>query len=340
MLARRWGGRVSLVEYDEQRAYMAGFRGEPRPIDWSNQFCIPFGASRPTTLTAVVSPRRLAYDGDDAVLPPVSANAGVRAAYRKRLQAMVRTMHRSVMKWVTAAYRVNEPLATDAKPKLSKSIHDPKPKPKRLPANEMKKVVDGLKKTWTKKFDEGADRLAKYFAKSVANRTDAQLRKILKDAGISIEFKLTRAQRDVMKAAINESVSLIKSIPDQYFKDVEGSVMRSVAAGRDLSALTKNLERNYGMSYRRAAFIARDQNNKATAMLNRSRQLEVGIDEAIWQHSYAGSSPRKSHVAAGKRGQRYKVSEGWLDPDVGERIWPGTLPNCRCTARSVIAGFR
>jgi uncharacterized protein with gpF-like domain len=143
----------------------------------------------------------------------------------------------------------------------------------------------------------------------------------------------------VLDASVQESVSLIRSIPEQYFKSVEGDVMRSVQTGRDLSTLTDRLQSSYGVSYRRAAFIARDQNNKATAALNRGRQLELGIDEAIWQHSGAGSHPRVSHVEAGRRKQRYNVSEGWLDPDVGERIWPGSLPNCRCTARSVIPGF-
>lgn len=295
----------------------------PKTIDWSNSFSVPLGARKPGNLTAVAVPRAYDIVEGEKVLPPIRPNAGIKDQFQKRLLKLVRAMHKSTIYWISAAYNANEPeisnLADDA-----------------LPANALNKMTRELKRRWKKKFNEGASELAKYFAAGVGDRTDAQLTKILKDAGFSVEFKLTKAQRDVMKATVHESVSLIKSIPDQYFKNVEGAVMRSVSTGRDLETLTKNLQKNYGVEKRRADFISRDQVNKATAALNRGRQVELGIEQAIWQHSSAGKQPRLSHVSAGRRGQKYNVVDGWLDPDVGEYIWPGTLPNCRCTARSVM----
>jgi uncharacterized protein with gpF-like domain len=161
----------------------------------------------------------------------------------------------------------------------------------------------------------------------------------LRDAGYSVKFKMTREMRDVMDATINEQVSLIRSIPQQYLTQVEGMVMRSVQTGRDLGTLTKDLQQQFGVTRRRAAFIARDQNNKATASMTRVRQVKLGITEAIWVHSGGGKHPRPTHLKAGREKTKYDVTKGWFDPAVGKWIFPGELPNCRCVSRSVVKGF-
>jgi uncharacterized protein with gpF-like domain len=73
--------------------------------------------------------------------------------------------------------------------------------------------------------------------------------------------------------------------------------MRSVQSGRDLVQLTKDMQEQFGVTHRRAAFIARDQNNNATAAMTRARQDELRLNEAIWVHSGAGKHPRPTHVA-------------------------------------------
>ena len=130
-------------------------------------------------------------------------------------------------------------------------------------------------------------------------------------------------------------ISGIRSIGQQYLNRVEESVWRSVNAGYDMAQLTRELRKDYGISERRAAFIARDQTNKAKAAIEKARRQELGITEAIWIHSHAGKEPRPSHVAA--NGKRFDVGKGmYLD---GEWVQPGEEINCRCTSRSVIKGF-
>lgn len=261
----------------------------------------------------------------DKVLPPVRANAAVGARLRKRLEALVAEMHRSVLHEIAAQYRKTPPvtIATD-------DVN---------PANALQRAMQKLGERWLKKFDTAAAELAEYFARAAQDRSDARLRDILRKAGIAVRFRATKAQKDVMQATVHEAVSLIKSIPAKYLGDVEGAVMRSVQTGRDLGRLSDELQKTYGVAKRRAATIARDQNNKATAAMNRARQLELGITEAIWVHSAAGKSPRPTHVKAGRDKVRYDVSKGWFDPAVGHHILPGELINCRCSSRSVIKGF-
>lgn len=251
-------------------------------------------------------------------------NVGIECAYRRKLQALVDEMNASLVYWLKASYRANEPLIAqdDA-----------------MPATALRNAMRRLARQWQRRFDAAAPALAEYFAQAVTQRSDAALRSILKKGGISVEFKVTPAARDIMQATINQQVSLIRSIPSQYITNVEGLVMRSVQTGRDLGQLTKDLQDQYGVMKRRAAFIARSQNNMATASMTRARQAEIGIKEAIWVHSGGGKEPRPTHLKAGRDRQKYEVATGWFDPAVGEHIWPGQLPNCRCISRSVIPGF-
>lgn len=232
-------------------------------------------------------------------------------------------MHASVLYWLTAGYRANEPeIAQDESP-----------------AAAMRRRMRRLARRWLKNFDEAADDLARYFATSVAERSDATLKSILKKGGFTVEFKMTAAQNDVLQATIGQQVGLIKSIPERYLSNVEGLVMRSVQTGRDLGQLTKDLQEQHGVTRRRAAFIARDQNNKATAALTRARQVELGITEAVWVHSGGGKEPRASHAKAGREQVRYDIRQGWFDPQEGRHVLPGELINCRCVSRAVVPGF-
>ncbi|MGO9304212.1 MAG: phage minor head protein [Candidatus Korobacteraceae bacterium] len=254
---------------------------------------------------------------------PVWPNAGIGVDYRRRLYALIDEMARSYMWFLRAQYREKPPiLAQDA-----------------TPAAELLKALKKLGSRWEKRFDEGAKKLAAYFAKSASKRSDAALKKILRDAGFSVKFTMTKAMKDVAQATVAENVALIKSIPQQFHTEVSGLVMRSVTAGRDLSGLTDELQERYEITRRRAKLIARDQNQKATAVFTKVRQTEVGITEAIWLHSHGGKEPRKTHLA--NSGKRYNIASGWFDPDpkVKRNIWPGELINCRCVSKSVVKGF-
>lgn len=261
--------------------------------------------------------------GKAIVLSPIHPNVGITVGYRQRLDKMIAAMQRSIVYWLKAQYRASPPLlASDASP-----------------ASQLYASMRTLGRRWLRRFEEGAQRLGEYFATTVSKRSDAVLKTILKDAGFSVKFRMTRPMNDVMQATIGAQVGLIKSIAAEHLSDVQGLVMRSVQEGRDLGTLTTALETQYGVTRRRASLIARDQNNKATAAMTRVRYEELGMTQAIWMHSGGGKEPRLTHVAfaAGKlNGPIYNVSEGWLDPAVNERVWPGTLINCRCVSRPIL----
>lgn len=259
------------------------------------------------------------YNREMKTLKPVFANRGVATAYKRSLLALIEEMGASVEYWLVAAYKKQPPavagLAEDASP-----------------ANEIRKILDRLAKRWLKRFDEAAPKISEAYVRKMFKASDSAMRAALKDAGWTIKFKLTKPMRDALNASISENISLIKSIPEEYLKRVEGVVYRSYSSGRDLETMVKGIRRAYPVTVKRASFIARDQSNKLNAATNRTRKLELGITQAIWMHSHAGKKPRPSHVAAD--GKVYDVAKGmYLD---GKWTWPGVEPNCRCSDKGVL----
>lgn len=262
----------------------------------------------------------------ELVLKPVRASAAIEITYRKKLDALIQEMQSSVLYWVQAAYRKKPPAMMSIAADES-------------PASFLKRTIKELADRWLKKFNEAAPKMAAWFAQAQNDRSSEAMKKILRDGGISVEFKMTSAMRDIRDASIAENVSLIKSIPSQYFTEIEGLVMRSVMRGGDLQQLTNDLKSRYDITRRRAVLIARDQNNKMSAAFTRAKNIEAGITEAIWMHSGGGREPRPTHVKAGRERQRFNVAEGWYDPHEGRKIQPGELINCRCVSRPVIKAF-
>ena len=259
----------------------------------------------------------------ERALPGTRPSAGHEAEYRRRMLRLIDDMGRSTDYWLSAQYRRTPPLTAMDE----------------TPAEALQREVKALGKQWTGRWTAAADKLAAWFATSIDKRSSRVMQRILREAGIAVEFRMTASMRDVIGAIVNENVGLIRSIPQQYLAQVEGIVMRGVQNGRDAHSVSEALQKQLGVTRRRAALIARDQNNKATASLARARQLEAGITEAIWMHSHAGNEPRPSHVKAGQEHARYSIAQGWYDPHEKRFIQPGELINCRCIGRPIVVGF-
>lgn len=269
-----------------------------------------------------------------AVLP----NKGVEVAYRRELDKLIKEMSNSVEYWLEAAYKANPPemeeaIAEDArvgtKSKISQEWAS-----LRSPSARMRKPIKELADRWLKRFDDMSASIAERFATSGLKHTDSSFKQALKDGGWTVEFKVTPLIRDAMNATIQENVSLIKSIPQQYLTDVEGIVMRGFTQGRDLQAISSELQDRYGVTRRRAALISRDQSNKLTATVTQARRVDLGLYEAIWLHSGAGKHPRPLHLKAGRDKLKFDVRQGAYIG--GKYILPGTEINCRCSSKTVL----
>lgn len=262
---------------------------------------------------------RRAFRGRD-----IKADLGLRRKYAEKLVALVTEMHRSTVYWLLAEYkrqlpRVEKLMATDA------ALADDA-----SPARDMLARLRAQMRRHRAIIDEKAQSYAEWFAARANSGATARTKASLSEMfGFTVGMKgLTRNVNNVLQSVIAENVGLIKSIPDKYFTELEGLVMRSVRTGRDIATLTEELEKRYDVARDRALLIARDQNNKASAAISRARMQDAGVEMAIWRHSSRAKHPRPSHLEAD--GEIFPLAEGlFID---GEYIFPGEEINCGCTA--------
>lgn len=179
-----------------------------------------------------------------------------------------------------------------------------------------------------------ATRMAAEASKSSASSLQSSLKQL--SGGLTLKTDiLTGELKDILSATIAENVSLIKSIPDQYFTQISGAVMRSITTGNGEADLIPFLQKQTGVTLRRAQIIARDQTRKAFSNINATRMQQVGLDEYEWLHSAGGQHPRKLHQRMS--GGIYSLSRPpIIDEKTGQRGKPGDLINCRCRMVPII----
>jgi hypothetical protein len=239
---------------------------------------------------------------------------------------MLRAMYESMLLHVGAAWKSEPPTVGFAADANSSVV--------------LRRSLSKWGRLWRSKFDDLSTDMATRFASKAFKTTDNALMASLKAAGFTVKFSATPDVTQAYKAVVAENVSLIRSIPEQFLKNVETSVWDSVMRGADLATLSQSLQKNYGVSYRRAAFISLDQNNKAKAIIENVRRDKLGIARGRWLHSGAGKEPRPEHVAFSQGrlgGPYYDLKKGaYLE---GKWVWPGSEPGCRCASSAVIEGL-
>jgi uncharacterized protein with gpF-like domain len=256
------------------------------------------------------------------IAAPVFPSAAIQVAYQSDLRAtIIKPMADDLLRTLRAAWKDDGTIAQDARPSPDK----------------LRIVMERWGRKWTARLETLAEKMARQFADANRTYTDNALKKSFREAGLTIQWRPTKRMIDGYAAVVYENVQLIKSIPQKFLTDVQSDVWQSATKGADMAALTEKLRESYGVTWRRAALISRDQTAKAKAVFEAARRDELGIKQAIWMHSHAGREPRPTHVAM--NGKRYDVTKGMYDKDEGEWIQPGELINCKCVSKAVIPGF-
>lgn len=204
-------------------------------------------------------------------------------------------------------------------------------------------ITNDLMNRFSQLFDDKAKMLARRMVNQQDQNSKTALHQSLKELSGGLAIKtdfLTGDMGEVLSAAINENVSLIKSIASEYLTDVKGSVMRSITSGNGLEDLLPALEKYEGITKRRAKNIALDQTRKTYNHLNAGRMDKVGLDKYEWVHSGGGQHPRDYHIDPTPSGLNGRIcslkNPPVIDLDTGQTGIPGQAINCKCTMRPVI----
>ena len=209
-------------------------------------------------------------------------------------------------------------------------------------ASQARILMNELTSKFTQLFSKKSPTLAEKMIEGAANSSQTQLHSSLKQLSGGLSLKtgvVPKGMEEIAKASIAENVSLIKSIPEQYLKNVTGAVMRSITTGHGLADLVPAIKKYDGQTQRRARNLALDQTRKAYNSINQQRMQAVGVKQFEWIHSGGGQEPRQSHL---KMDGKIFDFENLIEQQTAlgvpkeDQGIPGQAINCRCTMLPVI----
>ena len=209
-------------------------------------------------------------------------------------------------------------------------------------ASQARILLNSLSRTFEEFFNLKASSLAKTMVEGATKTSASTVQESLKKLSGGLTLKtsvVSSGQEEVSTALISENVNLIKSIPQEYLKDVTGSVMRSITTGRGIADLIPDLEKYEGITSRRAKNIALDQTRKAYNSINRQKLLNNNVKQFEWGHSGGSLHPRESHIKiAGKifSFENIEAEQAALGVPESDRGLPGEPINCKCYMRPII----
>jgi SPP1 gp7 family putative phage head morphogenesis protein len=256
---------------------------------------------------------------------PLVPNAGPQDRYQRAMLVQMNRMIRETDKAIRKLYAQHQPQIVTG---LDASM-----------ASQARVLTNKLARKFEVIFNRLAPNLAKRTVEQINRAASAGLHASLQQASGGLSLKttvITGRVREVTKAAVAENVGLIRSIPQEYFKKIQGTVMRSITGGRGSADVFDMIEHIGKVTRDRAALIARDQTSKTTTALNSARMADLGIRKFEWLHSGGGKEPRPLHKNV-LDGNIYSLDDPpVIDDRTGEKGLPGQLINCRCRMVPVV----
>jgi SPP1 gp7 family putative phage head morphogenesis protein len=266
--------------------------------------------------------------GADLALP-----AGVASRYARKLINLTNEMTRTTQREVEQLFRHPDVVAHLAAVSPVKHAMDISP------ASQARILTNKL----AARFDDLFAQAAKPYAEGMVDEADAastaSVGMSLRELAGGLHMKIavtTPVMEEFKKAIIANNVSLIKSIPSEFFRDVQQAVLSSITDGKGNDDLSSFFRDRHGVEERRAKNIAIDQTHKAYNGLNKVRLQDAGVKKFEWIHSGGGLHPRPLHLDQ-LNGRIFSFDKlPIIEEGTGERGIPGQAINCRCTMRPVV----
>lgn len=137
----------------------------------------------------------------------------------------------------------------------------------------------------------------------------------------------------VMDRFRERNVARIRSVAGSALVEVTRLLESAEATGMRVERLAELIAERFGVASSRAELIARDQVLTLNAQVTHARMQSAGITEGFWTTS-GDERVRASHRALD--GKRFRLDEGLVDEQTGERVVPGEAIGCRCTTYAII----
>lgn len=177
---------------------------------------------------------------------------------------------------------------------------------------------------FTEKYEAALERMDKKFHETVA--------------GITIPPSFTPEQKKIIAHDYSNNLRLyIKKWSANSIITLREDVTQNALIGHRAENMVKMIQGEYGVSRRKARFLARQETSLLMSKFREVRYKDVGIQKYRWSGINDGRE-RPDHIALNGTLQRFD-SPPIVDKKTGRRGNPGEDYECRCTARPVFEGY-
>ena len=171
-------------------------------------------------------------------------------------------------------------------------------------------------------------------------KVNSDLTKTLKK--ISVAPQLTPEQRERIAKEWSNNMELdIKGWTEKEIKKLRKEVQKTIYEGNRYTTLIDHIERSYGVSQRKAKFLARQETSLLMNTFKQTRYLSLGINEYKWKcvkgtPAHPVRPMHKELNDRSERGEIFNFNHPPVDDPNGSRHNPGMNYNCRCYAIPLI----
>lgn len=152
---------------------------------------------------------------------------------------------------------------------------------------------------------------------------------------VGVQAEVSAAQRALLDQRLTANLELsIKNFAEEMIPDLRAQVEKNLFDGARTGRLADIIEARYGVSQRKAAFLADQETGLLTAKYAQIQAEEIGSTEYVWSTS-ADERVRPDHAALD--GKRFSyASPPITNRATGDRNNPGEDFRCRCVAKPII----
>lgn len=165
--------------------------------------------------------------------------------------------------------------------------------------------------------------------------TEEWRREVSKTLGINIldDYYSGEFYREQLKLWTDENVSLISTLPEEVFDEMQDIVENGLLNGKSNRDIVREIQERFNVSRNQARFYAVDQIAKLNAAITHQQQTECGVEEYIWSSS-RDQRVRERHAQLDGTKHRWDTPP-IVDTKTGRRAHPGEDYRCRCVALPV-----
>ncbi len=178
-----------------------------------------------------------------------------------------------------------------------------------------------------------------------ADKTIDALQTGFKDVAKKLEVQpeLDARSRERMASEYSENLKLyIQKFADGEIFSLREAVEENAREGYRFDKLVPKIKQRYGVSVRKAKFLARNETSIFMSKYHEQRYGEAGITEYIWSTSHdarvrpaLGTNGSDNHRVLDGRTFRFS-NPPVVDPAKGRKANPGQDYNCRCVAIPIL----